>query len=220
MKKIVGGIFTLACLTLLLGFGIRTSIPETATWNGDAWECPTDEPLIYFDGQHTADNATYEQAQRAKSSQVWCEKDESLLTFFLELLWSRAKNRFQRHAEKRSEAVRQAIEDAQAAETKRVLSKCYALPDQEMVPDHPLGRLREACVSLVLDQRIVKPTDFCHQLASAENFDSCVSGFKTDDATAACALMVRDPDLAPACKGVERLPENGSSESNHLRQNP
>lgn len=69
---------------LLLGIGIKTDTSEKAVWYQEHWECPSrGEELIYFDGLHQADSATYEHAQTARSDQVWCEKEQSILLVFL-----------------------------------------------------------------------------------------------------------------------------------------
>jgi hypothetical protein len=103
----------------------------------------------------------------------------------------------ERHADERRQAVSQAIENAQLAENRRVASKC---------PTSPF-RVYEACLSLVtsqlLNQELGKPAEFCKNISfSKDEFDSCMSDQKIQGAEEACAVMVHDPDLAPACRDI------------------
>lgn len=92
----------------------------------------------------------------------------------------------------------------------RVLLKCETLPPEQ---------LREACTSLVLIGSVIKrpppPPELCRQVERLHgpqlgyDFDSCMAEFKTPDAEEACAFMIRDPDLARACKNVQLKDQEG-----------
>jgi hypothetical protein len=112
--------------------------------------------------------------------------------------------------ERAAEEQRQWMEQAQAAENRRVLSKCQDLFDVARLSttaqwEH-WERLNGACISLVLDYRITKPMDICHQMGGVEDLNSCLARFKVDGAIEACRSMIHDPDLAPACENVVNHP--------------
>jgi len=93
-----------------------------------------------------------------------------------------------------AEKGKQTINDAEVAENSRILSKCEALPQQ----------LWDACISLVTNYRITKPEALCRQTSGAIDYNTCMQNFLVAGVTEACAAMVHDPDLAPACQNVKR----------------